>query len=447
MDKWDLFRINPLKFAQIYNFDTNFIIDIFVHSVKIGLFDFSWNLICPACGGIEHSVTNLNNIKGETFHCSTCDIDVSMEIDDQVEVAFTINSSIKDLQINPYVDLNNFINYYFSKNYIQAKELRDYREKSMIGFFIVQPDEDAIIITETQPNSMYRFISIEAHSNFYIYTDNKQAELPQIVEIDLLNNGFSPNKINIQSGKTKVYIHNRGKSIMSILAFKIEEGIYEIIKNNPNEKINFLTGKMLLNNQSFRELFRIQSLSKDLKLNVRSLTIMFTDLKGSTEMYEKAGDIRAYNLVQHHFKILSDSVRKHSGAIVKTMGDAIMATFSNPKDGLLSAIDMMNNIKNINEEWLKEGQQEVGLKIGLNEGSALVVNADERLDYFGQSVNIAARVQGLAAANEIWLTESIYNSNKIKDIIEENDYNYEKQQALLKGVGNSVIVYKCYNTD
>ena len=111
----------------------------------------------------------------------------------------------------------------------------------------------------------------------------------------------------------------------------------------------------------------MQSLSPDLKLNIHSLTILFTDLRGSTDLYDQTGDVFAYNIIQEHFRVLTRVVRHHSGAIIKTMGDAIMATFSTPLDGVLAAIDMINEIRQLNER-IKDQGHELGLKIGLHEG-------------------------------------------------------------------------------
>jgi class 3 adenylate cyclase len=84
-----------------------------------------------------------------------------------------------------------------------------------------------------------------------------------------------------------------------------------------------------------------------------------------------------------------------------------------------------------------------GIKIGLNEGAVLAVNAGERLDYFGQNVNIAARVQGLAQAGEIWLTESVYTAPAIAETLAQHGYGVRQQSALLKGIGEQTLVYQC----
>src|SRR5262249_39544054 len=153
-----------------------------------------------------------------------------------------------------------------------------------------------------------------------------------------------------------------------------------------------------------------------------------------TALYDRKGDVFAYNLVQEHYKILAESVRENSGAVIKTMGDAIMATFSSPLDGANAAIEMMERMKHFNARLTQEDHA-LGLKIGLHEGSALAVNAEDRLDYFGQAVNIAARVQALAQADEIYITEPVFQADGVRSAFADNGYSEENRSVLLKGVG------------
>ena len=92
----------------------------------------------------------------------------------------------------------------------------------------------------------------------------------------------------------------------------------------------FLTAKRLLTNQTFRDLYRTDTLDVDQRLKITSLTFLFTDLKGSTELYERVGDLVAYDLVRAHFRVLNEIVAAEAGAVVKTIGDAVMATFPTP---------------------------------------------------------------------------------------------------------------------
>src|SRR5438046_3276742 len=92
----------------------------------------------------------------------------------------------------------------------------------------------------------------------------------------------------------------------------------------------FLTAKRLLTNQTFRDVYGTETLDVDQRLNITSLTFLFTDLKGSTALYERVGDLVAYDLVRAHFHVLTEIVAFEAGAVVKTIGDAVMATFPTP---------------------------------------------------------------------------------------------------------------------
>ena len=153
----------------------------------------------------------------------------------------------------------------------------------------------------------------------------------------------------------------------------------------------FLTAKRLLTNQTFRDIYRTDTLDVDQGLKITSLTFLFTDLKGSTALYDRVGDLAAYDLVREHFRVLNEIVASEAGAVVKTIGDAVMATFPTPDRALAAALRMRESVRDIRDGDLL-------IKIGIHEGPCLAVTLNDRLDYFGQTVNIAARVQGLADA-------------------------------------------------
>lgn len=443
-DDWKLHRINPIRFARENDFETGEAIDLFLHSGKIGLIDFAYNMICPACGGVASSHTSLDQIEEKSFHCYICNLDVPATLDDQVEVSFSINPSIKKQDLDPLVDVETYLRYHISANFHKSEELLDFLGKNINGLIVLEPGITRNITLDAIDVPAYQLSSVENNSAVYLYFDGEETPDERVIDLSLLTSGFTPNELHLSPGKYELKVSNRTIAKAGFIIIKPDlPRILEIVKEHPTVIEPFLTAKMLLNNQTFRELFRIQQLSSKLNLNVKSLTILFTDLRGSTEMYDKAGDILAYRLVQEHFRLLTETVKKFHGAIVKTMGDAIMATFSSPLDGMFAALEMMTRIDDMNEEF-KEHGHEIGLKVGLNEGPALAVINDERLDYFGQSVNIAARVQSLASAGEIWVTEPILSSPGIQEELSLRGYDSEKHEASLKGVGQKATVHKLY---
>jgi class 3 adenylate cyclase len=172
----------------------------------------------------------------------------------------------------------------------------------------------------------------------------------------------------------------------------------------------------------------------DQRLKITSLTFLFTDLKGSTELYERVGDLVAYDLVNAHFRILHEVVAGEAGAVVKTIGDAVMATFPTPDRALAAALRMRDALRDLDADLM--------LKIGIHEGPCLAVMLNERQDYFGQTVNIASRVQNLAASRSIFATGQVLAHGPASKLLETNGITPVAQERVLRGISNQVTVYE-----
>jgi len=196
----------------------------------------------------------------------------------------------------------------------------------------------------------------------------------------------------------------------------------------------FLTAKRLLTNQAFRDIYGTDTLDTNQRLKITSLTFLFTDLKGSTELYERVGDLAAFDLVRAHFGVLNEAVASEAGAVVKTIGDAVMATFPTPDRALAAALRMRAAMRKLNQDLV--------LKIGIHEGPCLAVVLNERQDYFGQTVNIAARVQGLAVSPAIFATQSVVGNPRSSALLEESGLKPVAQRSALRGITNEMAVYE-----
>ena len=167
------------------------------------------------------------------------------------------------------------------------------------------------------------------------------------------------------------------------------------------------------------------------------MTFLFTDLKGSTAMYERLGDLNAYALVRQHFALLDAAAQRHSGAVVKTIGDAVMAVFSHPTEAIAAALHILEQIDRYNRE---HGGPAIILKIGGHCGPSIAVTLNDNLDYFGQTVNVAARVQSLAEAGEICISEALYSAPGVRQLLARR--TVVAFDAPLRGVEGSASVYR-----
>ena len=199
----------------------------------------------------------------------------------------------------------------------------------------------------------------------------------------------------------------------------------------------YMSGGMLLARQTFRRLFRSERVDEKEGLGIRQVTLLFTDLKGSTAMYERLGDLNAYALVREHFALLGAAVQEHSGAVVKTIGDAVMAVFSRPTDAVSAALDILGVIERYNGE---HGNPSIILKIGAHCGPSIAVTLNDNLDYFGQTVNVAARVQSLADAGEICISEALYSAAGVSHLLA--GHKVVEFDAPLRGVEGNACVYR-----
>jgi class 3 adenylate cyclase len=240
--------------------------------------------------------------------------------------------------------------------------------------------------------------------------------------------------IELAPGPVRLTLHNTTDRRIVPGVFCASDRFHELF----HHRRAFFTAKHLFSNQTFRDVYRTDALSLDQRLAISSLTFLFTDLKSSTEMYERIGDLAAYDLVQKHFVVLAGVVRAAGGAIVKTIGDAIMATFPSPDRGLDAALGMRDAMQRFNQENEREG---LLIKIGLHAGPCLAVMLNERLDYFGTTVNTAARVQGLAAAQSILATASVLDYPRVREIIDRRHLAVTPQRAQLRGIKDEVTVY------
>jgi class 3 adenylate cyclase len=137
--------------------------------------------------------------------------------------------------------------------------------------------------------------------------------------------------------------------------------------------------------------------------------------------------------------VLNDVIASHAGAVVKTIGDAVMATFPTPDRGLAAALHMREAMQTLNQT---RGGEDMLLKIGVHEGPCLAVTLNDRLDYFGQSVNIAARVQGLAMSRSIFATRPVVEHPEARRLLDAAGVKPVQQSAMLKGISEEFCVFE-----
>jgi class 3 adenylate cyclase len=240
--------------------------------------------------------------------------------------------------------------------------------------------------------------------------------------------------VALRPGPLRLALENRTESRVLPTVWVANEALDHLLKRRKP----ILTAKRLLTNQTFRDIYRTETLAIGQRLKILSLTFLFSDLKDSTQLYDRVGDLVAFDLVNEHFRLLHEIIASESGAVVKTIGDAVMATFETPDRAIAAAIRMREAMSDLGAE---RQHQSLGLKMGIHEGPCLAVILNAQQDYFGQTVNIASRVQGLAASRSIVVTESVLENAEARAVLDANGLKPTLRQVALSGITDKVPVY------
>jgi class 3 adenylate cyclase len=437
-DDFSLFRVNPLKFAADKALPEVEVIDLFLHAAKGGLFQMEWNLVCPTCGDSVESFRTLSRMNSH-FYCTVCDLNSEATLDDFIQVAFTISPEIREIAYHRPETLS-IEEFHLKYHFNQAARIPDGPRfieavPSLVkGLAYLGPGQRKRFEVETAGGTL-TFNDLIHHTSTAVAVEGAGAAYAKREPVAVRVEGAKivAGAERIPPGKAAFLVENKTAEKASMLIINFPPDF----KKKPLVFEPFLSGKRVLSTQTFRDLFNSETIQGSEGFGVRDLTILFTDLKGSTAMYERIGDMKAFSLVHQHFEHLRQVIRENSGGFVKTIGDAVMASFLNPVDAVKAALEMNQEIAKFNRALTSK---DVILKIGIHKGPCIAVTLNDRLDYFGQTVNTAARVQGLAGSEEIYVTEDVFAYNGVKGLL--RGFKVHGGKVKLKGIQEETQVYR-----
>ena len=198
-------------------------------------------------------------------------------------------------------------------------------------------------------------------------------------------------------------------------------------------RVRSVTALDMIKAPLFRTYFSNQAPAMDQSVKIRSVTVLFTDLIRSTELYSKMGDIRAYAFVKQHFDRVFSGIIEHSGGVIKTIGDAVMAVFREPVDAVKAAFALKKEVSALLKDRDLESAT-YGLRVGVSSGTALIVNMNDVLDFFGTTVNMGARILKFSDMESVAVSGQMIEEASVREFIKENNYTLTIQKEKLKGI-------------
>ena len=369
----DLMRIRPRELARRWDVAERPLIEASLQSVREGLLEMRWDLLCPRCRGAKITVSSLDQLP-RAAHCGACNVGYDRDFARNVELTFRPAPVLREVSDGEYCLFGPM-----STPHVRAQ-------------IIVPPGGERSFEGSLAPGA-YRLRTLEVGGATDM--EYEGGGFPAVVA---RAGGVAPG----EAAPSGNLVFRNGEDRPRTLIVESRAWVGDA-----------LTAHRVTTLQGFRDLFPAERLAPGEEADVSQVVLMFTDLKGSTALYERVGDATAYRMVRRHFALLAATVRDHDGAMVKTIGDAVMAAFTRPRDAVAAALDAIAAVD--------VAEDDLEIKIGIHAGPCVAVTLNDRLDYFGGAVNMAARLQGESTGGDIVLSEAVASAGEVAPLLEGHD--------------------------
>ena len=362
----DLAHLKPKLVARQFKVATRPAVEACLAGVRAGLLTMKWDLLCTNCRGPKASASALSELP-RGAHCPSCNIDYDRDFEKNVELSFAPAPQVRPIGTGGFC-----LSGPMATPHVAVQLLLGPGERRSVALDL--------------PAGSYRLRTL--HPGTHVDVEHKGGAFPglRVTETGVETIESPPSCI--------VFANDAGFELAAL----IEDRTWTR---------EALTAPEVISLQAFRDLFAAATLRPGDEAGVSQVALLFSDLRSSTALYERVGDAQAYNIVREHFALMASIVRDHDGAVVKTIGDAVMASFGDPANAVKAALAMQAAI----------ADHDLVLKLGVHMGPSVVVTLNDRLDYFGSTVNMAARLQGQSTGGDIVLSRAVADDPAVKSVL------------------------------
>jgi adenylate cyclase len=391
-------QMRPFELASRWGVDRRELLRVFLHATRAGLVDLRWQINCPVCRVAAQVVGALADVTGKV-HCAACNIGYGVDFAKHVEAVFQCHPSIRTVETSVFCASSPaFLPHVVAQLAIDAGKTRSEPIDLAPGSFHLRLLSGGDTADVEIGDSRSLLVSLEPR-------EIRAEAVPAEPSTRPAREADAAPCLTLQS-------HSEKPAVLLLERGGFDSGA--------------VLGSVMATFPDFLDLFATEAPATGVELSIAHLALLFSDLTGSTALYERVGDARAFAIVQEHFRDMTEAVVEHRGAVVKTMGDAVMASFTSPVDAVEAAIRMVERCRE------RHGELGLGAKLGVAAGPCLAVRANDRIDFFGTTVNMAARLQAKAEGGQIVVTEELAAHPDIRSRIAA--FPRAPLQATLKGI-------------
>lgn len=368
----DDLELDPIRLRQVARdgaVDQRALLVAALHATRAGLLELSWDVVCPHCRGVGARLAHLGEVP-EGARCDACAVEFGTDREHAIEVAFRVHRSIREVPQTAFCTA------------LPSRQQHIHVQQALAA------GEERTVVTELPPGR-YRVRHLRGEGGWPLeVVDQERAPAGQALACDPVT---GPAAARVGPRPQLVLRGGDAGAVFVVEQMHWHEGALRPID--------------LFNLPDFRDLFSEEYLSAGVRLHIGEQTVLFTDIVGSTRFYAEVGDPVAFVEVKRHFTRVFAAVEAAGGVVVKTIGDAVMAAFSDPRGALDAAAEIHRAFPGA--ERGGPGACPVRLRISIHRGPCIAVNLNSGIDYFGGTVNTAAKLQQCAEAGEVALSAEL----------------------------------------
>ncbi len=388
-DEQDLHRIQVRERARAWRVDEDALLRVCLHATRAGMLDLSWDVVCPHCRGVTGAAAELAGVTAQG-ECRVCGIDFGTDAAEAVEITFHVHPSIRDVPKRTFCSAEPA-----TKDHIRVQR-------------VLEAGAEVEIAPLLSPGRYRLRVHGEKRYGYLDVGAGAATEITWRASADPAEHAAGPAPL--------LRLVNDAPEART---FVVEVSQWTDVALRPGRLLSF---------QEFRDLFSDAYLGADVQLGIGEQTILFTDMIGSTALYAQRGDPAAFLEVKRHFTEVFAIIASNRGAVVKTIGDAAMGAFNDPLDAVKASKEIQDRFHRARSDSLAR------LRISLNTGPCIAVKLNTDIDYFGHTVNIAAKLQALAESWQIAMSHAVHAAPGVASWLDAQGATLEPLEYTSKAI-------------
>jgi eukaryotic-like serine/threonine-protein kinase len=398
----ELARIRPLALAGRLDLDPDQVVAACLHGAREGLLELHWDLLCPVCR-IPCAVADTLRAIAEHAHCGACHLDFRLDFAGSIELIFRVHPEIREADLGTYC----------------------------AGGPAHSPHVPAQV--RVAPGERLE-LELELSEGLYRL---RGPQLPWTVEIPVRGTtGPRRWELDLSPGRTPagpVGLPAGGQVL--VLANDFDRELVVRVERTASRG-DALTAARAASLALFRELFPDELLAPGQLATVSTVTFLVTGLDPAQAdaLYQGLGDARAFGVIHEHFRLLGDAIRRGGGAVIKTHGEGLDASFGDVTSAVRTALELPGRLA------ADESTRPLRLRVGIHRGPALAATLNDQLDYFGTTAREAAATLDHARGGELILTRAVTDDPEVAALLGERRLATEVVPTGPDGQGHVIRV-------